>query len=117
MIIVKDIPEMNGRYSVSNSGEIINNRTQHILKACTDRDGYKYVFINAYPGKKHQKSRFIHRLVAVSFIDNMENKSTVNHIDGDKSNNDVSNLEWATMQEQTLHAIDLGLREVNYIKK
>ena len=52
---------------------------------------------------------YIHRIVANTFIPNPENKSTVNHIDGDKRNNHISNLEWATYSENFQHALKLGL--------
>lgn len=56
-------------------------------------------------------SGYIHRIVADTFIPNLENKRTVNHIDGDKTNNAVSNLEWASYQENLQHAVALGLKE------
>lgn len=49
----------------------------------------------------------VHRLVALAFISNPENKSDVNHIDGVKSNNSVSNLEWNTREENVRHSIDV----------
>ena len=52
----------------------------------------------------------VHRLVAEAFIPNPDNKDTVNHIDGNKQNNRVSNLEWVDRTEQMLHAYDLGLK-------
>ena len=57
--------------------------------------------------------RSIHRLLAETFIPNPEGKAHVNHIDADKSNNELSNLEWATPQENSQHAMDLGLYHDN----
>ena len=52
---------------------------------------------------------YVHRLVALTYIPNPENKPTVNHIDGNPSNNNFKNLEWATHSEQTAHAYENGL--------
>lgn len=56
-----------------------------------------------------RKNLKIHRLVALNFIDNPLSKPFVNHIDGDKLNNDIRNLEWCTPLENTTHAIENGL--------
>ncbi|MEI4618393.1 HNH endonuclease, partial [Bacillus cereus] len=70
--------------------------------------GYYRVELN----HKGKRLRFYsHRLVAKTFINNIDNKPEVNHIDGDKLNNHVSNLEWCTGEENMRHAIDNGLRK------
>lgn len=88
----------------SNSGRLIKGQ---ILKQQTDKDGYLRVTLR-FHGK--YKGQMVHRLVALAFIDNTENKPTVNHKDGNKKNNNVKNLEWSTHKEQINHADDNGLR-------
>lgn len=68
----------------------------------SNKHGYLVVGIN-------KKTYTIHRLVATVFILNRENKEQVNHIDGNKSNNSVTNLEWATQSENIIHAFKTGL--------
>lgn len=65
---------------------------------------------NGYPRIKfHSKRYSVHRLVAMAFIPNPENKPEVNHIDGNKTNNNVGNLEWVTHSENVKHAVRTGL--------
>lgn len=88
-------------YSVSDCGEIRNDRTGAQVNTYRHPEGYR---IASLPDKGTRKIFFVHRLVASAFIPNPENKPTVNHIDGDKTNNRVANLEWATFSENALHS-------------
>ncbi len=74
----------------------------------TKSNGYKYVIHKG-------KSYLVHRLVATAFIDNPNNKQFVNHMDGDKSNNHVSNLEWCTRSENELHAHQTKLKSAEHL--
>lgn len=91
-------------YLVDNSGNVYNGLTNKKLKPFTNNKGYLMVDLQ---GKK----KTIHRLVAIAFIENPQNKSQVNHIDGNKKNNNVNNLEWATAFENQQHAWKNGLNK------
>lgn len=98
-----DISEYENLYQVSNCGRIksLNYRRtgkEQILKQATNKDGYKFVSL-----RKNGKGKTftVHRLVAKAFIPSIENKVEINHIDCDKTNNCVSNLEWCTHKENT----------------
>lgn len=80
------------------------------LKPAQDKDGYLRVCLSRQ-GERH--CYFVHRLVASAYISNPENKPTVNHIDGNKLNNNYTNLEWATQKEQKIHSIKNGLCNKN----
>lgn len=84
-------------YYVSSLGRVMNSSTNKVLVPRKSRGGYLRVHL------PYRRDVFIHRLVAESFIPNVENKPTVNHKDGIKDNNRVENLEWATMSEQNYH--------------
>ena len=108
-------------YQVSNLGrvrsvdryvycEVSPNKLQHIygkvLKQGTNHKGYQIVYLSK-DGK--QKTITVHRLVALTFIENPLNLPQVNHIDGDKTNNNVSNLEWCDNSYNQIHAHKTGL--------
>lgn len=95
-------------YYVTNEGEIISLKynKKRILKKYINKRGYYYVRLSKN-GKA--KSKSIHRFVALAFIENPNNYEQVNHIDGNKKNNNVDNLEWCSSHQNMRHAIDTGL--------
>lgn len=101
-----------GLYQVSNHGNVrsLNYRQTGKVKNLLpqkDKKGYLTVGLCRYGGMKWGK---IHRLVASAFIPNPENKPQVNHINGDKADNRVENLEWVTDSENLTHAYKTGLK-------
>jgi hypothetical protein len=86
-------------YSISNLGKVKNNKTGRLLRQSI-RGGYSFVGLSK---ESKGKTKAVHRLVALAFIDNPENKQQVNHIDKNRSNNNVSNLEWTTALENNIH--------------
>ena len=101
----KKIPNFSDNYLVTSDGLIYSKFKKGFLKQETSKDGYKRVGLK----HKNRKEKFsVHRLVAELFIPNSDEKKTqVNHKDGDKSNNNVSNLEWVTPSENGIHRIKL----------
>lgn len=103
----KQIPNL--PYEISSLGKIRNLQGK-VLKTYIQNSGYEQIKIN-YQGLHIHKS--IHRLVAEAFIPNPLNRPCVNHIDGNKLNNTVDNLEWCTNSENILHARKTGLNPYN----
>lgn len=97
-------------YEVSNYGRV-RNWKGYIKSLKHDRYGYPTV--DLYNNSKRTE-KLVHRLVANAFIPNPENKPTVNHIDGDKMNNKIDNLEWNTHKENMQHAVRTGLWHYTY---
>ena len=95
----RNIPSCDERYYVSSDGRVLG--ANGLLKPVRGKDGYLRCNI-AQDGKF--RLWLVHRLVAKAFIPNPDNKPEVNHIDGDKANNNVSNLEWVTREENIRHA-------------
>ena len=97
-------------YLVDECGNIFSSKYGKLkpIKQQYHRKGYKVVTLVQGDLKKTLK---VHRLVALTFIENPFNKKQVNHIDGNKDNNYISNLEWATQSENQLHAHRTGLMD------
>lgn len=115
---MREFREIRGfeRYSVSNDGIVINNITGQILSQRKATNGYMRV--NLRHGNvryEKPKTRAVHRLVAEAFLPLITGKDYVNHIDGDKHNNNVSNLEWCTPKENIEHALKHGLMNPDYV--
>lgn len=95
-------------YSVSSAGEVRNDVTNFVLNPGKTPFGYLRVNLHksrVTPSKNRSPIQiFVHRLVALHFIPNPENKRCVDHIDGDKTNNKIGNLRWATHQENNMNA-------------
>lgn len=120
MEVWKDVKGYEGLYQVSNLGRVKSLKRQRnanlmysktatvperILKYGVSQG---YLAVTLAKNKVNTKIR-VHKLVAINFIPNPENKPYINHKDGNKHNNAVDNLEWATPKENTKHAIDYGL--------
>lgn len=90
------IDKFGGNYAVTNDGRVYSYKTNKFLTLLPNKYGYLKAHLR-HEGKEYKVS--VHRLVAEAFIENPEGKSEVNHIDEDKTNNTVSNLEWCTRLE------------------
>lgn len=101
--IIREL-SFNKNYLISNYGYIISRFTNKKLIGDINSCGYKRVLLN--DGKKY----FIHRLVMLEFMPNEDNNLIINHIDGNKLNNRLDNLEWCTRSENDKHAFRLNLR-------
>lgn len=106
--IWKDIQGYEGLYQISNFGRVKNSK-DFIMRQKASKDGY--IRIQLYKDKKYVV-KYVHILVASAFIPNTNHKSEVNHIDADKSNNNVNNLEWVTRSENHHHAVRMGLKPI-----
>lgn len=87
-------------YEVSNLGKVRNIKSGRILKPSLNKNGYLRLWLCKNNKRKHL---YLHRIIATAFIDNPDEKPCVNHIDENKLNNDLSNLEWCTVRENLIH--------------
>lgn len=95
------------RYTIRDNGVVWNNDTKAPMAGGRDKNGYHIVSLSLN-GKKY--TRKVHRLVAEAFIENPYNLPEVNHLDCDKWNNDISNLEWTTSCDNTHHSMNMMTR-------
>lgn len=107
------VPEFSKYYICAETCEILslNKNTYYIMRpAVNSKTGYStYLMVRMVSDKSKNIKRYIHRLMAEMFIPNPDNKKQVNHIDGNKHNNSISNLEWVSHKENAKHASDTGL--------
>lgn len=102
----KDIKGYENLYEISNFGNVRNKNKQ--IKKQYDNKGYLCVELFKKNKRKHFR---IHRLVMMAFNDNSDHKLDINHIDGNKYNNKIDNLEWCTRKENLKHAVRTGLNK------
>jgi hypothetical protein len=103
-------------YYVTKEGNVYSKRTGELtlMKTYTTSHGYKALRLMI---NKKSKLHYIHRIVAKAFIENEFNKPAVNHIDGNKQNNSIDNLEWCTIIENNKHAELTGLTNLKGYKR
>ena len=104
--IWKDCKGYEGKYQVSNLGRVWSIVKQQYKSIRYDKDGYARVTLVAKNGKMVVEK--VHRLVAIAFIDNPNNYPVVNHLDSNRVNNCVENLEWTDVKGNTKHGYDNG---------
>ena len=96
-------------YFVSDWGRVYNAKTDTLLKPLINTCGY--IQVQLYPSSEYSEPYLVHRLVAWSFLKNPKNKPEVNHIDRDRTNNNIENLEWCTHAENMAHSAKMRKEE------
>lgn len=116
--IWKDVKGYEGLYQVSNLGNVYSTKTAKILKSQISGKGYKTVCLHK---NNVPHTNQLHRLIAQAFIPNPNNYPQINHIDGNKTNNNINNLEWCDQSYNIKEAYRLGLmpryRSGSFVKK
>lgn len=109
---MRDVQGYENKYAVLVNGEIYSYpKYRHkgkLLKQHQRKDGYMEIGLSL---NKKRNTFLVHRLIAKAYIPNPENKPEINHIDGNKQNNNVQNLEWVTSSENQIHAIKNGMQK------
>ena len=111
----KDIDGFEGKYQVSSWGRVRNLNTNKILTPYENSKGYLKVGLHLKGHKSPVKKR-VNRLVAIAFIPNPYELPQVNHKDGNKQNNSISNLEWCTNRQNAIHRrkMEMWARALGY---
>ena len=107
-LIYPNIPDNTNRFEISTHGRLRNSVTQHIYKPSLLSSGY-YSVRTTLGSRDNKTNIVIHRAVAYTFLDNPDCLPEVNHKDGNKENNCLSNLEWCTSHDNQQHKYDMGL--------
>ncbi len=105
-------------YEISNTGKLRNKSSNKFIKGKFDKDGYIEVSVRHKEGDINSKRRFfrLHRLVALAFIPNPDDKPLVDHKDGNKTNNNVDNLRWATNSENNYNSKKYSINTKTNVK-
>lgn len=112
----KDVQGFEGYYQVSSIGRVrrmVDNSWEILPSASVIHNRYSFVTLQS---RVNHRQTSVHRLVAETFLPDPDSKEQVNHIDGDTTNNSVTNLEWVTPSQNIQHAIATGLRQSSYKK-
>ena len=112
----KDIIGYEGKYQVSNLGNVKNVKSQHILKGANDKNGY--LLISLFDSNFKKKTQKIHRLVGIAFIPNPDNLPVIDHINRDKKDNRIENLRWYSYSNNARNRdwviSNTGIRHISY---
>ena len=100
-IEVKDIPGYEGMYAVSKQGDVYSYKTNKIFSPSKTKDGYLKVTLRAGGKAYHYR---VHKLVAMTYLDNPDNLSEINHKDFNRQNNNLENLEWISHEDNILYS-------------
>ena len=104
----KDVVGYEGLYKVSECGEVLNTKSNRLMKSHLHDRGYDRISLTS---QGLRRNHYVHRLVGDAFLEPPENvnQNQINHIDGNKNNNHFSNLEWTSPSENFNHAVRTGL--------
>ena len=104
--IWRDVVGYEDWYKISNLGRVWHKKNKYYVSISSPKGSYKMLRLTTDEGSKVKR---LHRLLAKAFIPNPNNKECINHKDGNKLNNDLSNLEWISRGDNIRHAFDIGL--------